>query len=216
MYFTDHQDEQVCPICLEALPFYHVVEQGSICKECQKQFVVLKKKIKVDGIDWYILYEYNSFLERLFFQYKEQKDRVLAPLFLENHWDWIHAICRNKTVCLCTSGQAQRQERGFEPLVELFKKASFPVYSPLYKSLEYKQSQQSKANRNKWSKSIKRKECFPLLKGDLILVDDVCTTSATLKRSISLLKPKAVFVLAAHPLWLDKIGLTMAKRKGVC
>ena len=36
------------------------------------------------------------------------------------------------------------------------------------------------------------------------LVDDVLTTGATLHRSCELLKPSAVFVIAAHSLWIKE------------
>ena len=204
MYFFDREDESICPICLNPHPFWQPLLESDICSNCQKQLKVIKRKIDVDGLPYYILYEYNEFLERLFFQFKEQNDRVLGSILLQGHWDWIEDICKNKTVCVCASGNEQRQKRGFEPLVEMFQEASFPIYSPFYKRMDQKQSLQPLHKRKEIKHILKLKDCYPKLKGELVLVDDVCTTGNTLLHCLSLLPIKSVFVLAAHPLWLEQ------------
>lgn len=56
-----------------------------VCQDCLKNFKLHKHVYNIDGTPLYVLYEYNEFLERLFFQYKEQKDIVLKDVFLNQH-----------------------------------------------------------------------------------------------------------------------------------
>lgn len=56
-----------------------------ICPDCSKNFKLHKQVYNIDGIPLYVLYEYDEFLERLFFQYKEQRDVVLKDIFLCEH-----------------------------------------------------------------------------------------------------------------------------------
>ena len=56
-----------------------------ICPDCLKNFKLHKQVYNIEGTPLYVLYEYNEFLERLLFQYKEQKDVVLKDIFLNKH-----------------------------------------------------------------------------------------------------------------------------------
>ena len=77
-------NERFCLICNESLDSIQNVDLLSycLCKRCRKQFRMCKKIYKINQVEWHVLYEYDDFLERLFFRYKEQCDRLLAPVFL--------------------------------------------------------------------------------------------------------------------------------------
>lgn len=78
-----------------------------------------------------MLYEYNDFLERLWFRYKEQRDIVLAPIFLEE----VRASFFSKyCVCGLCSSEKKRLDRGFEPLKEIFMAQGIEFYSPFIKT----------------------------------------------------------------------------------
>lgn len=74
----------------------------------------------------------------------------------------------------------------------------------MYKALDFKQSKHSKKERAQIEKIIQRKNIYPIALKNILLVDDVLTTGATLHRSCELLKPSAVFVIAAHSLWIKE------------
>ena len=67
----------------------------------------------------YVLYEYDEFLERLFFQYKEQRDIVLKDVFLNSH-KYLSKTFKHYCVCSLCSSDAKRMERGFEPVVDIY------------------------------------------------------------------------------------------------
>lgn len=203
LHSTAAVDEPVCTICGQPLDWItDLFEADILCRECREQFLVHKKIYQIQGICWCVLYEYNEWLERLLFQYKEQKDIALAPVFLYPYRKKIRKAFRNYDVCVVCSSEQKRLERGFEPVIEILKPQN--VYSPLYKTRDRKQSSAKKSERNEIYSVIQRKMVYPFIHQSIVLADDVCTTGATLMASCRLLQPKKVFVLAAHPLWIEE------------
>ena len=88
MHQTLRVDERFCLICNASLDEIHSFEDlyakhRTICTDCQKQFKPIRKIFRIQNREWHNLYQYDDFLERLFFRYKEQRDILLAPVFLE-------------------------------------------------------------------------------------------------------------------------------------
>lgn len=173
-----------------------------VCKDCMKNFKILKQTYRINGVLLYVLYEYNDFLERLLFQYKEQKDIVLKDVFLYSH-TYLHKTFKKYCVCSLCSSDTKRMERGFEPTIEIFSTLGVFIHSPFYKKENVKQSSQSKKQRSHIKDVLAIKEMYPLPQQKILLVDDVCTTGNTLNSAQNLLHPDCMFVLAAHPLWIQ-------------
>ena len=187
MYRALKVDERFCLICNESLDEIRSLEDllfqhRTICTACQNQFKPVQKIFRIHDREWHVLYEYNDFLERT--------------------WDYLKKM-RSYQVCGLCSSDKHRLHRGFEPLIEMFKPYGIEVLSPLYKTRPVKQSAQSKASRKQIHTILKRKELYPLSKKKILLVDDVCTTGSSLEAACQLLDPQCVFVLAAHPKWLQ-------------
>lgn len=171
-----------------------------VCDDCKKQIKIHDKTYLIDGIEWYVLYEYNEYLERLFFQYKEQRDVVLKDLFLNDVKLSFSKYC----VCALCSSEEKRFFRGFEPIIDIFSGHNVCVYSPFYKKENVKQSSLSGRDREKIGEVLALKSLYPLPKKKIMVVDDVCTTGSTLRTAIALLHPSFVFVLAAHSIWIKE------------
>ena len=103
-----------------------------ICPDCSKNFKLHKQVYNIDCIPLYVLYEYDEFLERLFFQYKEQRDVVLKDVFLCEHL-YLKNIFKKYCVCTLCSSDAKRMERGFEPAIDMYSSLDVFVHSPFYK-----------------------------------------------------------------------------------
>lgn len=172
-----------------------------VCPDCLKNFKVHKKVYNVQGIELYVLYEYNEFLERLFFQYKEQRDIVLKDVFLWNH-RYLKKYFKKYCVCTLCSSDEKRLKRGFEPAMDIFSCLNVPIYSPFYKKEDVKQSSQSKQGRSHIRDVLALKSLYSLPNKKILLVDDVCTTQNTLDAARALIHPDCMFVIAAHPLWI--------------
>lgn len=215
MYQSIKQDERFCLICNKTLnekaDISDYWKNSSICHDCRNQFIIHRMVYHFD-IDWYVLYEYNEFLERLLFRYKEQKDVVLSPVFFESYIEKIKELSHRYCICVMCSSENKRMERAFEPMLSMLECFGVEVYSPLYKIKNLKQSEQSLQERKEISCVIQRKELYPLPNKPILLIDDVCTTSYTIQRGIELLKPKMVILLCANPKWIQSMQV-VKKRK---
>lgn len=153
--------------------------------------------LKVDA-----LYLYTPFFENLIFQFKESNDLPLAKLFLSPVQRVLRHRFRNHVVVAVPSSPKRTAQRGFVPIVELFKAIGIPVLHPFEKD-EVKQSQRSAQTRTRISRSIRLIDLESVRGKSVVLVDDVCTTGHSLKACVDLLKPVAqevsCWVVALHP-----------------
>ena len=176
MYSSIKTDEQRCRICNDKIDSLSSLffENECICQSCREQFILHRRAYKINGIWIYVLYEYNEFLERLLFRFKEQRDIALKEVFLHDCYSLYQSN----------------------------------VYSPLYKNSNIKQSESK--NREHIKNVICRKELYTI-PSSICLFDDVCTSMNTLQCGIRLLNPEKIFLLSAHPLWIQ--GKSMEKQK---
>ena len=131
------EDERYCLCCHKKMSeirnfdifFYNDL---IICPDCMKNFKVHKQTYRIKETFMYVLYEYDEFLERLFFQYKEQRDIVLKDVFLNSH-KYLSKTFKHYCVCSLCSSDAKRMERGFEPVVNIYATLGVFVHSPFYK-----------------------------------------------------------------------------------
>lgn len=212
-------NERLCLICNESLDTIHSLKDLSVfpsflCTSCRSKLKLHQKIYIIDGLQWHVLYEYDEFLERLFFRYKEQCDILLAPVFLETIRDSIDRF-QKFTVCTLCSSNEKYMHRGFDPLKEIFLSWNIPSQSPFYKRWDHKQSQLSKDQRQQVFKVLRKKEHHFLNSKNILLADDVCTTGSTLRAAVSLVLPQYVFVLSAHPLWIEDHRQMVVEKKGL-
>lgn len=182
-----------------------------ICQSCNEQFVKIQT-LYISKIEWIVLYEYNEFLERLLFRYKEQRDIELESLFFYEFVEKIKNLSKKYTICVMCSSDEKRLFRGFEPIIRMLEVHGIEVYSPLYKIKNIKQSSKNKQEREEIKQYIKRKQYYELPNKPIVLIDDVITTGNTIKAGIELLHPEKVLVLCANPLWIREMQVEKKKR----
>ena len=212
---TIKNDERFCLICNKPLkkenPLSQLIEESLICENCLNQLNKIGKVYQFQQ-DWIVLYEYNEFLERLLFRYKEQRDRELKSIFLNEYKDKIKELSQKYCFCVMCSSDQRRLIRGFEPIIDMFSSLDIEVYSPLFKTKDIKQSSQKRNQRSQIQNVIQKKELYSLPNKPIVLVDDVLTTGNTIKRGIELLKPEKILVICANPIWIQANNMAKQKR----
>ncbi|MCI9311876.1 MAG: ComF family protein [Erysipelotrichaceae bacterium] len=206
-----HPRDRHCLICFndktKRQSFYHWLRQDDlICDTCRSSLNVLNQMRIWQGHRLHMLYEYNAFLETLLFQYKEGGDVVLRDLFL---YEFRHALRRryhDATLVLMPSSQEKNEQRGFYALAQMFQSLSLPLCSLFEKSTNHKQSTLSYAKRQDIHQVMRIRQDVEIPNTRIVLVDDVCTSGATLSAAYALLKSYGkdgdALVLSVHPLFL--------------
>ncbi len=206
-------DRHRCRICFRDIhhhqDFYHWLKPDHlICGACRNEWNRLDRIVTWQDLSIHILYEYNDVLENLLFQYKEGGDVALRDVFFFDTKRMIERRYHDYTIVLMPSSDEKNEERGFYALKEMVSQVSLPQETPFYKSENRKQSTLSYAERQNIADVIRLRDTKQYKNRKLLLVDDVCTSGATLHCAYRLLKPYTnhirALVLCAHPLFLDQ------------
>lgn len=167
----------------------------------------------------HIVYEYNEFLESMLFQMKEGRDIALAPVFFHDVMKQISKKFRHYVVVRMPSAKEKTMERGFHPLQEMLKSCTLQQIDPFYKTSNHKQSLQSIEHRKIITQVMQKKPDVNLPNRKLLLIDDVCTSGATLRHALHLLhdhKQKIeIITLSAHPLFLQECKERNFYKRGI-
>lgn len=200
-----------CKICLQELQgrqtlWQWLLMEDQICAACRSCFVIADQTIELEGLQVHVLCLYDDYMEKLLFQLKEGRDIALASVFFYpfdtlfrkyKEWNWVLMPCSEQKYI----------ERGFIPLREMLADMHHALYEPLYKKTDFKQSTRSIRERVKVNQEIELKQEYPIPQGKILLIDDVCTSGATIKRAYHLLRGHSTsieaIVLCAHPLLLE-------------
>lgn len=185
--------EERCRYCMEeihqGINFYDFIKQDAmLCGNCKAQLIFINKVYDWNGMRFRIYYQYNTFLEGMLFQYKEGRDVALQDVFFYDLKKEILAKYRHHIFILMPSSEAKTRERGFRPLIQMLEQLHIQWIDPFYKKKEYKQSLQSFEQRKQIHQVMDLKEGQKFKKAKYVLVDDVCTSGATLSCAYDLLK----------------------------
>jgi predicted amidophosphoribosyltransferase len=188
-----------CLICFNAIE--ESLNNNCVCNTCLSKFKVIKKKIYVDNVEVFILYEYNDFFKELLYRYKGCYDYSLKDAFLNNYLLFLKNKYKKRKVICAPSFIESDKVRGYNHVVEIAKNLNLKIIDCLSKSKNYKQSSQSYNQRINIEKIIKIDKTKIKDKDKVLIVDDVTTSLSTIKTIIRLLPTnidKKVFVLASN------------------
>ena len=169
-----------------------------VCSNCQNELELIFIKFKVDGYKAVSIYEYTPFIKNLFYTYKGCFDYELNEAFLNMFYKEIRLKYRGYKVIPIPSYKEDDDKRGFNHVVEAFKKLNLEVLPIIEKTAHHKQADRNAKQRKEIGKYLALNSKIDLGKDKVLIVDDIYTTGSTIKAAIKLvekLNPKEIRVL---------------------
>ena len=169
-----------------------------ICQKCQDEFDPKFKSFKVDGYKALAIYEYTPFIKKLIYLYKGCFDYELNETFLNVFIKEIKIRFHGYSVIPIPSYIEDDKKRGFNHVIEAFKKLDLEVLPIIEKTAHQKQADKSAKKRKEIGKYLAFKNPISLENKKVLIVDDIYTTGSTMRATINMvekLNPKDIKVL---------------------
>ncbi len=193
---------KVCKLCFK--DYYQISlldildDSNCICKQCYKEIVPVFKQFDVDGYKAVSIYGYTPKIQSLLFQFKGCFDIEIGNVFLERYRRELRFRYIDYVLVPIPSFKDDDENRGFNHVIEMFKILKLPMIDLIEKTKQVKQATSSSKERIEISKYLQLKNRQSLKKKNVLIVDDVYTTGATMKAAIKLveqLNPKKIEIL---------------------
>lgn len=197
-----------CLICFEDVYektslLQYFQKEDLLCGKCAAQLILYSQPLQLADMKLKACYLYNTFLESLFFQFKEGRDVALKEIFLRHFVKWMEKEYKDYTLVYMPSSYAKNEERGFFALALLYEQVKLNKVELFEKVDEIKQSKQNMVARKQIANHIRMKKNAPKIETKVLLIDDVCTSGSTLLSARTLLRNHpyevAAFVISVHP-----------------
>jgi Predicted amidophosphoribosyltransferases len=201
--YSKNKRNEYCLICfkhlLEKYGFYNLIfRHHCICISCLSKFKDFLIKEKIDGVEYFYLYQYNTFFKDLLFQYKGLYDIALKDIFLYKYHNYLKRKYKDYIIVVAPSSALDNRKRGFAPMFEIASTLNLPIYSGLHKLNNYKQANVLFKERSAIKDNLGINAGKNIFNKKVVLIDDVITSGYTIKACINLLKqqnPKKIKVL---------------------
>lgn len=177
-----------------------------MCNKCYVALNPIFERFKQSGVDAFALYSYSEQFRSMLFQFKGCFDYELAPLFLERVIVPLRIKYMNYVIVPAPSAKEADEKRGFNHVAEIFKSLNRPILRLIEKTTNVKQSSQG-GERYKIKNYLKINHGEKLTGKNVLLVDDVRTSGATLNAMINLVKkyrPRRIKILVLSRTSHDK------------
>lgn len=190
-----------CKICFKDIKIdslHSFVCNQIVCNTCLKSLDPKLQKFKINDIEGLSLYNYNETLKKLIFLYKGNKDYELKDVFLSYYVTFLRYKFKGYEIIYVPSFKDKIKERGFDHVRSMYECLNLKENSKIIKLRDEKQSSKNYKERQNID-GLFKVDCPELIRNKKILiVDDICTTGATLKEISKLVKnyhPKDVKIL---------------------
>lgn len=210
MFKENPRCEPICLWCLrdlhhDATLFSIFSENSVLCLDCQRKLTSKTIRFRLDGVEVISFYEYDEHISKLLILYKEHLDEALAPMFFEKHKKQINKKYKGYTCIPLPSSSEKVAQRGFHHLHRMIESLDLKMVDILVKTKNVKQAKLSKEERKHIDMIFEIRENSEFTFDKVVLIDDVCTTGASLKAAFALLRPHCkvlcAITFAYHPLW---------------
>ena len=169
-----------------------------ICSKCQNELEPKFIRFKINGYKATSIYDYTPFIKNLIYTYKGCFDYEMNEVFLNLFFKEIKLKYKGYKIIPIPSYYKDDETRGFNHVVEAFKRLDLELLQIIKKTAHHKQADRGSNDRKEIKKYLVLKSNISLEKQRVLIVDDIYTTGATMKAAINLvekLNPREIKVL---------------------
>ena len=169
-----------------------------ICPKCQNEFEPKFTSFNVNGYKATAIFEYTPYVKELIYKYKGCFDYELKDVFLNLYYKEIRMRYSTYKIIPIPSYAEDDKVRGFNHVVEMFKKLDLEPLPIIEKTAHFKQAENKAKKRSEINKYLVIKKPIDLSNTKVLIVDDIYTTGSTMRAAINLvekLNPKQIRVL---------------------
>ena len=170
-----------------------------VCQSCFARLSPSLRSFSLGGWKSHYLYDYGEFFRSLLYLFKGCGDYALAPVFLLPLAPFLSLRFLGRVLVPAPSSTEGDSKRGYNHVIEIFRKLSLRMEPLFQKTSSVKQSDLSESERGKVRDRLAflpGKEGVPK-GGRFLLVDDVATTGSTLLAMRGMLLEKGARDVAA-------------------
>ena len=173
-------------------------EDICICPKCQNEFEPKFTNFTANGYKATAIFEYTPHVKELIYKYKGCFDYELKDVFLNLYYKEIRMRYSTYKIIPIPSYAEDDKVRGFNHVVEMFKKLGLETLPIIEKTAHFKQAENKAKKRSEINKYLVIKKPIDLSNTKVLIVDDIYTTGSTMRAAINLvekLNPKQIRVL---------------------
>lgn len=164
------------------------LQKPLICSQCQKKFKPIFHNFYIQGQKGLAIYFYDETIRQYLYQLKGAFDVEISSIFLQPFARFLHYRYRKFLLLPAPSTEASNQQRGFNHVINIFSCLNLPILPIFLKTAEVKQAGLNYYQRQEIGQHLKIISPEKIRNKNVLIVDDVKTTGATIRAMIDLAK----------------------------
>ncbi len=193
---------RICKICFNEIKNENIADlilnNVFLCEKCRKSLEPKFIRFMVNDTQALSIYNYDDKIRELLYQFKGCYDIELKDVFLSDFIDYLKIKYYGYVAIPAPSYILHDEKRSFNHVDELINVIGLPKLKAFTKIKDIKQANSNKRERSNVKNIIKMSDKINVKGMNVLLVDDVFTTGATMRTMLNLIKtkePKTIKIL---------------------